>query len=450
MDRYDVIIVGAGAAGLVCGALLAKAGKRVAILEKHPYLGGRAMERRFRGHQLGLGSHLVEDPGDSLQRACEYVGAPFAYSERSDSMPFWDTDRWRPIQEYYGGGAKQGLKRCIEALTETPYEELDRWDHASLREWMAQYTSEEGVYQVWEAISVLEQITFKPFEHSASENLYTRKLHYELKRTAGYSVWPMGGWERLWKDLAAAFERLGGTLIMPARVDRVLVRNGAVEGVALRDGEPLEAAEVVVNAPVWDIPKLFADGDLPWDFRARVKMLGHNRNKACWLGFWIAAKEPVIAGSEREMASFFATPRTGLPGFTLNFTGYDPDVSPAGEYLTCFGAAFDATEHYGDRAWYERTFRDLWLDVEEMLPAARGALWKKPHLVTTYGVICKPGMVGAARPDVRVRGVDGLWLTGDTTRARGIGVDKAARSGITTAEAVLGDRIPYFADTVRY
>ena len=451
MPRYDVIIVGAGAAGLVCGALLAKAGKRVAIVEKHRYLGGRAMERRFRGHQLGLGSHLVEDPGDSLQRVCEWVGAPFAYSERSDSMPFWDTDRWRPIQEYYGGGAKQGLKRCIQALTETPYDELDRWDHASLREWMAQYTSEEGVYQVWEAISVLEQITFKPFEHSASENLYTRKLHYELKRTAGYSVWPMGGWERLWKHLAAAFERLGVTIIMPAAVERVLVRDGGVEGVELRNAdEPLEAAEVVVNAPVWDIPKLFDDGALPWDFVARVKMLGHNRNKACWLGFWIAANEPVIAGSEREMASFFATPRTGLPGFTLNFTGYDPDVSPPGEYLTCFGAAFDATEHYGDRAWYERTFRDLWLDVEEMLPAARGALWKKPHLVTTYGVICKPGMVGAARPDVRVRGVDGLWLTGDTTRARGIGVDKAARSGITTAEAVLGARIPHFADTVRY
>ena len=49
-----------------------------------------------------------------------------------------------------------------------------------------------------------------------------------------------------------------------------------------------------------------------------------------------------------------------------------------------------------------------------------------------------------------MRGVDGLYLTGDTTRARGIGIDKAARSGITTAEAVLGGRDPFFADTVRY
>jgi phytoene dehydrogenase-like protein len=447
---YDVVVVGAGAAGLVCGALLAKEGKRVAIVEKHRHLGGRAMEHRFRGHQIGLGSHLVEDPGDSLQRACELIGVPLAYSEPSDSMPFWDRDRWRPIQEHYGGAAKRGLKRCIDALMETDYAELDGWDHAALREWMAQHTSDEGVYLVWEAISVLEQITFKPWEHSASENLYTRKLHYERRRTAGYSVWPMGGWERLWKEVAGAFERLGGTLVQPATVERVVVRDGAVAGLRLRGGEELEAGEVVVNAPVWDLPRLFDDGALPWDVLQRVRMLANNRNRACWLGYWIAATEPVVASSEREMSSFFATPRTGLPGFTLNFTGYDPGVSPPGEYLTCFGAAFDAGEHYGDRAWYERTFRDLWLDIEDMLPAARGALWKKPHLVTTYGVICKPGLVGATRPDAMVRGVDGLWLTGDTTRARGIGVDKAARSGITTAEAVLGRRLPFFADTIRY
>jgi hypothetical protein len=212
----------------------------------------------------------------------------------------------------------------------------------------------------------------------------------------------------------------------------------------------VEAANVVVSTPVWSLLRLFDEGVLPFDLRERIMLLRGNRNRACWLGWWIAAKEPVIAMTEREMASFFATPRTGLPGFTLNFTGYDPSVSPPGEYLTCVGAAFDAVQHYGDRAWIERKFHELWLDIEEMLPAARGALWKKRHLVTTYGVVCKPGLVGAVRPDATVRGLDGLWLTGDTTRARGVGIDKAARSGITTAEAVLGARLPHFADTVRY
>lgn len=450
MSRYDTVVVGAGVSGLVSGALLAGNGRRVAVVERHPYLGGRAMEHDFRGHRIGLGSHLVEDPGDSLTRVCEQIDVPLEHSERSDSMPFWDQGSWGPIQEQYDGSAKRGLKRCIEALVESDYASFEAWDHAPLRDWMRLHTKEEEAFVVWEAISVLEQITSDWWDHSASENLYVRKLHYETKRTAGYSFWPMGGWDRLWRAMAQAIERLGGTFHHPAVAEEVVVRDGEVEGLRLRDGELLEAREVVVSAPVWDLLGLFGEGVLPWPLEQRIRLLADDRDRACWIGYWIAAKEPVIAMSEREMASFFATPRAGLPGFTLNFTGYDPTVSPPGEYLTCVGGAFDATKHYGDRAWIDRKFEELWLDIEEMLPAARGALWRKPHLVTSYGVVCKPGLVGAVRPDTEVRGVDGLWLTGDTTRARGIGIDKAARSGITAAEAVLGRRLPAFADTLRY
>jgi phytoene dehydrogenase-like protein len=448
--RYDAVVVGAGTAGLVCASILARSGRTVALLERHPYLGGRAMEREFRGHKIGLGSHLAEDPGDSLTRVFTFMGLTLEHSERSDSMPFWDRDRWRPIQELYAGADRAGLKRCIEAVVQSDYAEFEAWDHASLREWMGRYTSDEGAFLVWEAISMLEQITGRPWEHSASENLFVRKMHYSAHRTAGYSFWPMGGWAKLWDDLGRAFTGAGGTLRRPAAARRVMVERGRATGVELEDGEVIEAEQVVVNAPVWTLPRLFDADVLPWDLTQRIRLLAHNRNKACWIGYWIAAREPVIAMTEREMAAFFATPRTALPGFTLNFTGYDPGVSPPGEYLTCVGAAFDATEHYGDRAWLGEKFRALWLDIEDMLPAARRCLWRKPHLVTTYGVICKPGLVGAVRPDAMVRGIDGLWLAGDTTRARGVGVDKAARSGITAAEGVLGARVPFFADTVRY
>jgi len=41
MSRYDVVVIGAGAAGLSAGAVLAKEGKSVLVCEKSPYLGGR-------------------------------------------------------------------------------------------------------------------------------------------------------------------------------------------------------------------------------------------------------------------------------------------------------------------------------------------------------------------------------------------------------------------------
>ena len=194
------------------------------------------MEHRHRGHQIGLSSHLVEDPGDSLTRACELVGVELTHSERSDSMPFWDDEngRWIPIQDRYSGAAKQGLKRCIEAVKELSFEDIDNLDHLSLREWMSQYTSDEGVYEVWEAISVLEQITLEPWEHSASENLFIRKLHYERKRTAGYSFWPMGGWDALWNADGGRDPRPRRRRDRPrATVEEVVVRDGAVKGVRL-------------------------------------------------------------------------------------------------------------------------------------------------------------------------------------------------------------------------
>ena len=129
---------------------------------------------------------------------------------------------------------------------------------------------------------------------------------------------------KLWNEMADAYKALGGELLQPATVQRCSSRTAPCTGVELPTATVIEAAEVVVSVPVWNLPRLFDDGVLPWDLLERIQLLRENRNRACWLGYWIAAKEPVIAMTEREMASFFATPRTGLPGFTLNFTGYDP------------------------------------------------------------------------------------------------------------------------------
>jgi phytoene dehydrogenase-like protein len=59
-ERYDAIIVGGGHNGLVCAALLGKAGKQVLVLEGNERVGGAAITREFSdGYSVSACAHLL-------------------------------------------------------------------------------------------------------------------------------------------------------------------------------------------------------------------------------------------------------------------------------------------------------------------------------------------------------------------------------------------------------
>ena len=59
-DKYDAIVVGAGHNGLVCSALLARAGKNVLVLEANERVGGAAVTREFAdGYSVSACAHLL-------------------------------------------------------------------------------------------------------------------------------------------------------------------------------------------------------------------------------------------------------------------------------------------------------------------------------------------------------------------------------------------------------
>jgi hypothetical protein len=85
-----------------------------------------------------------------------------------------------------------------------------------------------------------------------------------------------------------------------------------------------------------------------------------------------------------------------------------------------------------------------------MYPAVRSARWKVRHVIDNFGLKARPGLVGAMRPHNIVPGVEGLLVAGDTYRGRGVGIDRAARTGLTCAELVLGRRAAGLEETWRY
>ncbi len=74
--QYDVVIIGAGLGGLLCGAILSKEGMKVCILEKNEQIGGSLQTFRRDGLSLDTGIHYIGglDKGQTLYQIFNYLG----------------------------------------------------------------------------------------------------------------------------------------------------------------------------------------------------------------------------------------------------------------------------------------------------------------------------------------------------------------------------------------
>ena len=302
---------------------------------------------------------------------------------------------------------------------------------------------DQGVIDLWEFLAVLECLTDEWWDHSASDNLYVRKMHYAEKRMAGYSFWPEQGWDGLFQDLADAVTENGGE-----------VRHGHA-GRARDHREPRGQGRRG-RAPAADPPERGLRGR---DHRVRRRRLDAARlgraqrrarvgaarlvrrpdpasspsrtSRSTWLGLYLATDEPAAILDRKELGTWLHAPITRTPGFLFEQTAYDPSSAPAGKYLYVMGAVVPGAKGT-DQPLPARDVREVRGGDRDHVPGAREA-GLAPAAPRPQPLLRRDPEAGPRRPATARTGAR-RTSTASTSRAR----RSAAAGSASTAPRARG------------
>lgn len=323
--RYDAIIVGGGHNGLVTACYLARAGKKVLVLERRPIVGGACItEETFPGYKVSTLAYVNSLFRPEIIRDLQLHKHGFSLLERQPSSfsPFPDgryllmggdrelthreiakfsprdaaaypqyekmlervadvleptliqrppnllrpglSDLWRMFRL---GRAFQamgvGMSEAVEVLTGPARSILDRWFES---EQLKATLATDAVIGAFAAPS-MPGTAYVLFHHVMGETNGKR----------GVWAYVRGGMGGLTQALASVARQLGVEIRTGTEVKKLSVKNGVVQGVVLANGDEFQAKVVASNLDCKQtFTRLMDPGLLPFDFREAVNRIAYD------------------------------------------------------------------------------------------------------------------------------------------------------------------------------
>jgi phytoene dehydrogenase-like protein len=296
MKKFDAVIIGGGHNGLVCACYLAKAGLKVGVVERQPFVGGAAISREvWPGFTISVASYWMSmlQPKimldlDLQKNGVEVISVPPSFHpfENGKSIIYWpDEPRFvaeiaqfskKDAENYPKFAAHMGeiIPYLRRLLFETPVDPStgkikDIAKTMSLAWRMRDIGSR--VYDIWDLLTLSaddylrrwfesdEVLTAFGSYASGSAGLISPKTAgsaYVLARpylrdnttSAGGGGLIKGGMGSISEALLRVAKQYGVEVITGQMVKKVDIKNGKATGIELSNGEHIVAETVVSNA----------------------------------------------------------------------------------------------------------------------------------------------------------------------------------------------------------
>lgn len=337
---FDCVIIGGGHNGLVTAAYLAKAGKRVCVLERRHVLGGACVtEELWPGYKVSTAAYVVSlllpqiirelrlahyglkilprspssftplldgrsllmgpEPGLNEREIAKFSTRdaqafpkyeallervarslePLLNKAAPDALPL--PTAWRkirPMKRLRDAGRLWDLYKTLSALKGDLPEAIELLTGSA-----------RAILDRWFECDVLKATlatdaiigAFAPISTPGSAYVLLHHVMGEAGGARGVWGYVQGGMGALSGAIASACQDMGVVIEREAEVRRILVAGGRVTGVGLADGSQIEARVVASSIDAhWTFERLLAPDELPADFLAAVRRIDYSSASA--------------------------------------------------------------------------------------------------------------------------------------------------------------------------
>jgi squalene-associated FAD-dependent desaturase len=276
-----VVIIGGGLSGLAAGVDLAEQGVRVIVLEKRPYLGGRAYSftDKITGDVIDNGQHLMMGCYHHTLSFFEKIGS-------LGKLKFQSNPQVNFLQDDGAGGVRSANFKCpplpaplhllagLARLETIGWRErisalrvglgLRRLNGSSakladitVREWLNELRQPELIQRrFWDVVALA---TLNEAPEIASADMFARVLDQAFLHTRRDSTILISkvGLSELYTDQARDFiESRDGKVRLNADVEKIEFGPTCAHGVLLRGGEYIEADTVICAVPYFALRRI--------------------------------------------------------------------------------------------------------------------------------------------------------------------------------------------------
>lgn len=344
--RYDSVVIGAGLSGLVCALLLARHGRKVAVVEQHPqpapvvrgfsrsghyfdtgfhYAGGLGEEGSFARllRHLGLLDKLELTPYDAsgfdrlrILSTGETLSLPVGYERIEGELSRRFPQAGQELSGY--------LKNMEQNWWRFPYMDVS----ATLNSFAAPTVHGEtlaqqlGKFADWPELQSL--LSMHSLLYGVDPEETPVPLNMQVAGSYYHSVHGIrGGGRSLVGALGDMATAAGVEIFCGQAVAAIKVDSAGVAGVELIAGEQLDAAEVIATCNPVKVPDLLPEGVLRPVYRKRLATL--KQTSSAYLLFATVSDEAGLL----HQRNLFIQQQAGLFG-----TGKNEELCQRSMYLT--------------------------------------------------------------------------------------------------------------------